>query len=61
MSIFRVYDEVHAGLLFSMYALAARLNPSPTLGFAAAERFRLVAEDEIQREGNYRADSASLL
>ena len=57
VSIFNVSDEVHAGLLYSMYALAARLNPSPTLGYEAAERFRRIAEDEVQSEGNYRSDS----
>ena len=55
--VFNVNDEVPAGLLYSMYALAARLNPSPTLGYEAAERFRRIAEEEVQSEGNYRSDS----
>ena len=59
VSSFNVNDEVHAGLLYAMYALAARLNPAPTLGLQAAERFRRIAEDAVQSEGNYRSDSES--
>lgn len=40
-----------------MYALAARLSPSPALGVTIAETFRRVAEDELQTEGAFRSDS----
>lgn len=60
MSIFRIYEEVPLALLYAMYALSARLAPTPGLGAAIAESFRHVAEDELQTEGAFRSDSKSL-
>ncbi|KAL5528387.1 hypothetical protein ACEPAF_7523 [Sanghuangporus sanghuang] len=56
VSIFRIYDEVPLALLYAMYALAARLSPTPVLGVTIAETFRRVAEDELQSEGAFRSD-----
>lgn len=46
-------------LLYAMYSLSARLNPTPSLGVAYAERFRTIAEQELQADGMYRSDSKS--
>lgn len=59
VSIFRIYEEVPLALLYAMYALSARLAPTPGLGAAIAESFRHVAEEELQTEGAFRSDSKS--
>lgn len=48
-------------LLYAMYSLSARLNPTPTLGIASAEHFRTIAEQELQADGMYRSDSRSCI
>ncbi|EJD03028.1 uncharacterized protein FOMMEDRAFT_168112 [Fomitiporia mediterranea MF3/22] len=56
VSIFKIYEEVPLALLYAMYALSARLTPTPALGVPIAETFRKVAEDELQSDGAFRSD-----